>query len=174
MEISKRGMALSRERLDSYWPGSTWDQLTDSSNDREERFWKVDKSIFHPKVRSSLRRLTASVRSIGKIVLFLLLFSYPILLVYTGIQYGGIVFWSMLGGSFIVIGLILSKGGYAGNFQSRNGSLAKGLAGIALALIVMVAFYLGLLNLRVMMIPLSVGILVAAAAFVMARAKFSN
>src|SRR5207302_6834239 len=97
--------------------------------DREERFWKVDKSIFHPKVRTSLRRLAAMARSIGKIVLFLLLFSYPILLVYMGIQYGGIVFWSTLGGSFIMIGLILSKAGYAGNFQSRNGSLAKGLAG---------------------------------------------
>ncbi len=112
--------------------------------------------------------------SVGKIVLFLLLFSYPILLVYTGIQYGGIVFWSTLGGSFIIIGLILSKAGYAGNFHSRNGSLAKGLAGIALALIVMVAFYLGLFNFRVMMIPISVGILVVAAAFVMARAKFSS
>ncbi len=148
--------------------------MTGSSSDKEERFWKVDKTIFHPGVRTSLRRLTAAMRSIGKIVLFLLLFSYPILLVYAGIQYGGVVFWSTLGGSLIIIGLVLSKAGYAGNFQTRNGSLAKGLAGIALALIVTVAFYVGLFNFRVMMIPISVGILVAAAAFVIARARFSS
>jgi hypothetical protein len=125
----------------------------------------VDKSIFHPGAGTSLSRLFSLVRSIGKSLLFLLLFSYPILLVYTGIQYGGIAFWSMLGGSFIIIGLVLSRAGYAKHFQSTNPGLVKGLAGIALAFVTMIAFYLGLYEFRVMMIPIVVGVLAASLAF---------
>jgi len=147
--------------------------LSKSSDDVERKYWNVEKGIFSTKgTRTVLRHISSTFQSLGKSIIFLLLFGYPVLLVYAGIAYGAVAFWGSLGASILLIGLALSKSGYARNFEGRKGNLVRGLAGLAIAFVVLIVFYLGLFNFGALMVPILLGIIVAAVAFAMVRSRF--
>ncbi len=147
--------------------------MRESPDDKEERFWKVDASIFHThRINSTLHRALSLLRSLGKAFLYMLMFSYPILLVYIGIDYGGLVFWSSLLASILILGLALSMSGYARNFAGTSGSLVKGLAALAIGLVAMISFFLGLFQFGALTILIMLAILATALSVVVLRARF--
>jgi hypothetical protein len=105
-----------------------------------------------PSARFVERRVVPLLRHLGKWVLLSLAFTYPIYLVYIGVAFGGIVFWGFLAASFAVIGVIITRLGFASNF--RNWDLGvKRMSGVVLGFLVAVGFYSGLIYLRSWLIP---------------------
>ncbi len=147
--------------------------MSQSRDDDERNFWKVDETIFHPAgIRTRVQRLVSVLKSLTKGSLLLFLFAYPLLLVYIGIAYGAIVFWSSLAGSFVIVGVVLSRTGYSRNFDRVDGSMARGLIALAIAFASIVGFYLGLFQFKLLMVPIFLGVLGVAAALVVLRARF--
>jgi hypothetical protein len=146
--------------------------LSSSPDDSEKNFWKVDKTIFRRAgIRTPVQRLVSVLKSLSRGSLLLFLFAYPLLMVYIGIAYGAIVFWISLGGSFVIVGVVLSRTGYSRNFDRVDGSMAKGLIALAIAFASIVGFYLGLLQFKLLMVPIFLGVLGVAAALVVLRAR---
>ena len=141
--------------------------------DREKKMWTVDPSIFKPgpqdtKLRS---RIAGLAKSIGRSAFFLFLFIYPLTLVISGILYGGLVFWSLTIGSLGVIGLILWKGGYAGNFSGRNPSLKRQIPALFIAFLMALGFYAGLIILKIWLLPIVITILVLSLAVTLRKTR---
>jgi len=147
--------------------------VSGSSEGKKKKLWTVYEDIFRPaKVRTSLQRFADMLRSVGKIVLLALLFIYPILMVYAGIVYGAVAFWSSLFGSVLVIGIVLSRTGYARNFEGRRGSLGRGLASLFLAFVAIVGLYLGLFHFGFFIVPIFLGVVATAAIVAVVMARF--
>jgi hypothetical protein len=147
--------------------------LSHSTDNEEKNFWKVDETIFRPAgIQTRLQHLVARFKSLTKGALLLFLFAYPVLLVYLAIAYGVIVFWGSLAGSFVVVGVVLSRTGYSRNFDRVEGSMARGLIALAVAFVSIVGFYFGLLQFKLLMIPIFLGVLGVAMALVILRARF--
>jgi hypothetical protein len=127
---------------------------------KKHRFWEFDPATFQPLRRAGLfeRRLRPFFRSAGKYLLYSLAFLYPFLLVTVGIIFGGIAFWTSFAGSFAVIGLLISRLGYAKNFANWDLSLRK-FGALVLAFLAAFGFYEGLINLRIWVIPLFAAVL---------------
>jgi hypothetical protein len=146
--------------------------LSQPKDDKEKNFWKVDETIFRPAgIQTVVQRLAGLLKSLTKRSLLLLLFAYPLLLVIIGIAYGAIAFWGSLAGSTVIVGIILSRTGYSRNFERVEGSTIKGLIAITIAFALMVGFYFGLVEFRLLMIPVFLGVLGAAVALVVLRAR---
>jgi hypothetical protein len=143
--------------------------LSESRDDKEKHFWKVDERIFRlARIQTGVQRFAAVLKSLVSAVLVLLFFAYPLLLVYVGIAYGGMAFWSSLGTSFVIVGIVLWKTGYSRNFHTVDGGMARRLVGLTLAFVSVVGFYLGLLQFKFLMIPIFLGVLgVAMVLFVL-------
>ncbi len=146
--------------------------MSQSTDDDEKNFWKVDETIFHPAgIQTVVQRISGLLKSFTKRALLLLLFAYPLLLVTIGIAYGAIAFWGSLAGSTVIVGIVLSRTGYSRNFERVEGSTVKGLIAITIAFALIVVFYLGLVEFRLLMIPVFLGVLGAAVALVVLRAR---
>jgi len=146
--------------------------LSESRDDKEKNFWKVDERIFRPaRIQTNVQRFVDALKTLSKGGLLILLFAYPILLVYVGVAYGGIVFWSSFAGSFVIVGIILSRTGYSRNFVTVEGGMARRLIGLAIAFVSIVGFYLGLFQFKLLMVPILLGVLGAAIALVMLKAR---
>ena len=139
---------------------------TNSEEDKENpRLWKIDPSNFTPLPRKTRiqDRLIPRLRIIGKASLISLAMAYPVILLTLGLLYGGIVFWGSFAGSTLIIWLVLSRLGYAENFAGwgvmSSKRFAAGLIGFPLA----AGFYLGLIYLKLLALPLIIAVVVMAA-----------
>ncbi len=133
--------------------------------DKEKsRLWEIDPQLFTPlpKAGSVQRRFTPPLRTLGRFSLLGLAFAYPVILVTLGLLFGGLVFWSSLGGSALVLWLVLTRLGYARNFAGW-GSGWKKSAGILIAFPITLGFYLGLIYLKLFFVPLFFGALILGA-----------
>ena len=99
------------------------------------------------------RRVVPPLRQIGKFVLIGLALTYPIYLVYVGLAFGGIAFWAFLLGSFAVIGVVISRLGFAGNFRNWDMGATR-IVGFLIAFLVAAGFYSGLIYLKTWFVPI--------------------
>ncbi len=130
--------------------------MSEPDKPRKKRFWVVDPSMFRQEgERSKVERIRDLVVSLGRRAFILLLFSYPLLLIYVGLAYGGVAFWGLFAGSFAAMGLFLWKLGYAKNFDSSNPRLGKQLLGLILGFVAVMGFYEGLFHLGVWILPIT-------------------
>ncbi|PYX36395.1 MAG: hypothetical protein DMG75_10750, partial [Acidobacteria bacterium] len=83
--------------------------------------------MFEPRRRAGFfeRRIVPALRQIGKFGLFGLTITYPIYLVYVGVAFGGLAFWSFFAGSIVAMGTIITRLGYASNFRHWDISLKR-------------------------------------------------
>src|SRR5438445_13461082 len=105
--------------------------------------------MFEPGRRAGFfeRRIVPALRQIGKFGLFGLAITYPIYLVYVGVAFGGLAFWSFFAGSIVAMGTIITRLGYASNFKHWDISL-KRTVGVIIGFVIAAVFYGGLIYLR--------------------------
>jgi len=134
-----------------------------SEEDRKHGFWKVDPAMYNRgPARSKVSSVKDPLQSLAKLGLISLFFSYPLVVVFIGILYGGILYWASLTGSFALLGLFLWKTGYAKNFEAWNPKLGKQLLALLVAFAIVVGFYLGLFNARLWLVPITLGLGISA------------
>src|SRR6267378_5640068 len=94
---------------------------------KKRRLWEVDPSIFEPGRKASLfeRRIAPSLRQIAKFGLYALAITYPLYLIFVGLAFGGLVFWSFFAGSLAVMWTIINRLGYSSNFTHWDISLKR-------------------------------------------------
>ncbi len=127
---------------------------------KNSRLWKVDPSIRDPLPRAGLvqRRIIPPLKTLGQFSLISLGIAYPIILIILGLYFGGLVFWTSLAGSILIIWALLSKLGYARNFTNWTvpwKRFAGGLIGFPLA----AGLYLSLIYLKLLAFPLIIAAL---------------
>jgi len=126
---------------------------------KKHRSWEFDPTTFQPGRKASfLERTLRPFRSVGKHVLYALALSYPIYLVIIGVVFGGLVFWAAFGGSIALMGVIITKAGYARNFQNWDIGFRK-MAALVLAFVATLGFYFGLFFFRIWFVPVFAAIL---------------
>jgi len=116
------------------------------------------------------RFILRPLRYVGKYALLALAFTYPIYLVSVGIIYGGIAFWGFFAGSVALMGLIISRLGYSKNFASWDVSLGK-FAGLSLAFLTLVGLYLGIIYVKVWIIPIMITALGLVLTYALRKSK---
>jgi len=119
---------------------------------KKRKLWEVDPSIFFE------RRILPSLRQIGKFGLYALAITYPIYLVYVGVAYGGLAFWSFFAGSVMVMGVTITKLGYASNFRHWDIGMKRTI-GVILGFAVAASFYAGLVYARILFVPVALGLI---------------
>ena len=126
---------------------------------KKRKLWEVDPSIFEPGRKASFfeRRILPPLRQIGKFGLYALAITYPIYLVYVGVAYGGLAFWSFFAGSVMVMGVTITKLGYASNFRHWDIGMKRTI-GVILGFAVAASFYAGLVYARVLFVPVALGL----------------
>lgn len=139
-------------------------------SEKKKRLWEVDPYMFDKRPRAGFleRRVLPALRTVGRFVLIGLALTYPIYLVYVGLVYGGLAFWSFLGGSLVAIGLILWKLGFASHY-STWGAGFTGLWGVVGGGVIAIGFYLGLIYLKTLLLPIAFGVLGVGLLFVLRR-----
>lgn len=141
--------------------------------EREKRkLWDVDPSIFEAGRKASFyeRRVFPILRQTAKFGLYGLAIAYPIYLVYVGLAFGGLVFWTFFAGSIALIGVVITKLGYAPNFRHWDISLRRTVSvflGFALA----AGFYAGIIYLKSWVLPILLGLMVFGLLLVLRRRK---
>lgn len=103
-------------------------------------------------------------------MLFGLAIAYPILLVYIGLAFGGLLFWSFFTGSIALIGAVITKLGYASNFRHWDISLRRTIS-VFLAFALAAGFYAGIIYLRTWILPAVSGLLAFGLLLVLSRRK---
>lgn len=123
---------------------------------KKKRLWEVDPTIFNRDREASFfeRRLAGPLRQVGKFGLFTLAITYPIYLVYIGLAFGGLAFWGFLAGSMAVIGLVITRLGFAANFRHWDIGFRR-MAGVSLGFVIAFGFYAGLIYLKTWLIPVA-------------------
>ena len=119
------------------------------------------------------RYLLPAVRGFGRYVLYALALFYPITLAVVGLVYGGLAFWSYFAGSFAVIGIIISKLGYARNFDRWNVS-SRRFAILPLAFLAVLGFFAGLIYLKVWLVPIVFALLLATLFLTLEKAAIGS
>ena len=140
--------------------------------DKKRKLWDIDPSMYESKHEASFfeRRVVPSLRQIGKFGLYALAITYPLYLVYVGLAFGGLAFWSFFAGSLVVMSVIITRLGYAANFSHWDiGS--KRTLGILLGFAVAAGFYLGLLFARTWLVPSAFGLAALGVFLVLRRFK---
>jgi hypothetical protein len=139
---------------------------------KKKKIWEVDPHMYDTRQRSSFleRRILPTVRTAAKFGLITLALTYPLYLVYIGLAYGGLAFWSFLAGSSGIIGLILWKLGFAPNY-SRWDLGFKRMLGVFGGFAVAFGFYIGLIYLKTLMLPISFALLSVGLFFVLRRGR---
>ena len=79
-------------------------------------------------------------------------------MVYVGVAYGGLAFWSFFAVSVMIMGVTITKLGYASNFRHWNIGLKRTL-GVLLGFAVAVGFYSGLIYARTFFVPIAFGLI---------------
>jgi hypothetical protein len=126
---------------------------------KRKKLWEVDPTIFQPgKPVGYFERAVSLLRSLGKYVSFALLLFYGPILVILGVVYGGLVFWGALAGSMALIGLVLTKLGYAKNFAAWNPRIGRQLLSLFLGFLLAAGLYLGLFTFRIWLVPVAFGL----------------
>jgi len=127
---------------------------------KKKRPWESDPSIFETGREASFfeRRISPPLRQIGKFGLYALAVAYPIYLIYVGLAYGGLAFWSFFAGSIIIMGATITKLGYASNFRHWDIGLKRTL-GVPLGFAVAAGFYGGLIYARTLLISIAFGLI---------------
>lgn len=92
-------------------------------------------------------------------------------LVGLGIVFGGIVFWTSLVGSFVLIWLVIKKAGYARNF-AEWGVGSRRLLGLFGAFGAALGFFYGLTHVGFWFFPIFFGVVVAS--FILGVRLFSS
>jgi hypothetical protein len=125
---------------------------------KKRKLWEVDPSILEPGHKASLfeRRIVLPLRQLGKFGLYALAITYPIYLVLVGLAFGGLAFWGFLVGSIAVMGILITKLGYASNFRHWDISL-KRTVGLLIGFPLAVGFYGGLVYLKIWFVPIVFG-----------------
>jgi len=98
------------------------------------------------------------LRQIAKLALYALAITYPIYLVYVGLAFGGLVFWSFFVGSFAVMGMMITRLGYASNFRHWDIGF-KRTVGVLLGFAIAAGFYAVLIYLRFWFVPIAAALL---------------
>jgi hypothetical protein len=143
-----------------------------SKDDKKKRFWQVDPAMFKLGRRAgSLERyILPVVKSLGKYVLYSIAIFYPITLAVVGLVYGGFVMWGYFAVSVAVIGLLISRLGYARNFASWDVSSRK-FAAIVVAFIAALGFFAGIIYLKVWFLPIVFAVLVSGLVLTVKRGR---
>jgi hypothetical protein len=139
---------------------------------KKKKLWEVDPHMYNTGQRSSFleRHVLPTVRTAAKFALIALALTYPLYLVYIGLAYGGLAFWSFLAGSSGIIGLIIWKLGFAPNYSRWDLGLKRMLGvfgGFALAF----GLYIGLIYLKTLILPISIAVLSVGLFFVLRRRR---
>jgi hypothetical protein len=115
--------------------------------DKDPGPWKVDPKIFEAR-KSSLfeRHVLGLIRAMGGYSLLGAAFAYPVILVYLGVAYGGLVFWGAFAGSFVLIAAPIRGLGLEKNFATKDISWTRS-ATIPISFILTLAFIFGLVYL---------------------------
>jgi hypothetical protein len=123
--------------------------------------WQFDPSLFEPLPKAGLiqRHVLGRATSLGKHALYSLAFAYPLVLVITGVMFGGLVFWASLVGSMVIIYFVIKRAGYAGNFESWDIGYKK-FFGLTAAFGIYVGFVYGLEYIKLWVIPIFGAVLV--------------
>ena len=87
-----------------------------------------------------------------------------------GVAFGGLVFWGAFAGSVALIGLVITKAGYARNFQNWDIGFKK-MGALVIAFLATLGFYLGLIHLRLMAIPIFAAILILGLLIMIIRGR---
>jgi len=124
-----------------------------------------------PKAGFLERHIFGATRSLATYTLFALAFTYPIILVITGIMFGGLVFWTSFAASVGLIFIVIKKAGYSQNFANWDISNRK-FVGLFSAFGMTFALYEGLIYLGVLTIFIFGALL--ALALVLGVRKASN
>jgi len=137
---------------------------------KKRKLWDVDPSLFQrgPNATFFERRVVPLLRQIAKLVLYALAISYAIFLIYIGLAFGGLVFWSFFTGSIGLIGVIITKLGYASNFRHWDVSL-KRTTGVFLGFLVAISFYAGIIYLKTLLVPVAFGLFGLGLLFILRR-----
>jgi hypothetical protein len=144
-----------------------------SERPKKRRLWVIDPSIFELGRKASLfeRRIIPPLRQLGKHGLYGLAITYPIYLVYVGLAFGGLAFWAFLAGSIAVMGVVITKLGYASNFRNWDISL-KRTAGLLLGFPLAVGLYGGLIYLKPWFVLVALGLVGLGIVLLLRRSKF--
>ena len=120
---------------------------------RKTRLWQFDPSLFQPGPKAGFleRHIFGHTTTLAKYALYGLAFTYPTLLVISGILFGGLVFWTSFAASLGLIFVVIKKAGYSQNFASWDISNKK-FAGLFIAFGLTFAFYMGLIYIGVLSI----------------------
>jgi hypothetical protein len=139
---------------------------------KKKKLWEVDPSIFEPGRKASFfeRRILPPLRQIGKFGLYALAITYPIYLVYVGLAYGGLAFWSFFAGSIVIMGVTITKLGYASNFRHWDIGMRR-TVGVILGFAVAASFYAGLVYARILFVPVALGLIGLGVFFVWKRSR---
>lgn len=139
---------------------------------KKRKLWEVDPSIFELGHNASFveRRILPPLRQLGKFGLYALALTYPIYLIYVGLAFGGLAFWGFLAGSIAVMGVVITRLGYASNFRHWDISLGR-TVGVFLGFVVAVGFYGGLIYLKTLFVPIAFGIVAVGLFLVLRRSK---
>jgi hypothetical protein len=139
---------------------------------KKRKLWEVDPSIFELEHNASFveRRIFPPLRQLGKFGLYALALTYPIYLIYVGLAFGGLAFWGFFAGSIAVIGVIITRLGYASNFRHWDISLRR-TVGVLLGFAVAFGFYGGLIYLKTLFVPIALGIVAVGLFLVLRRSK---
>jgi hypothetical protein len=121
----------------------------------------VDPSVFEPlrKAGPFERHILANARSLTKYTLYLLAFGYPLILVISGVMFGGIVFWASFAGSMGLFWLVIKRAGYSGNFASWDMGY-KSFVGLGAASLIYAAVVYGLMIIKLWVVPVFGAVLV--------------
>jgi len=140
--------------------------------DKRKKLWNVDPTMYDRSRSAGFveRRVIPPLRQFGKFALIALGLTYPIYLVYVGLAFGGIAFWSFLVGSFAVIGLLLTRLGFAANFRDWDVSMRR-MATVTLAFFATMGFYVSLIYLRTWIVPVALLLVGAGAYFVIREVR---
>ena len=139
---------------------------------KKRRLWEVDPSIFEPGRKASFfeKHIVPPLHQLGKFGLYALAITYPIYLVYVGLVFGGFAFWGFFAGSIAVIGIVITRLGYASNFRHWDIDF-KRTAGLLLGFPLAVGFYVGLIYLKTWLVPISFGLAGLGLLLVLRRSK---
>ena len=138
---------------------------------KKRPLWQFDPTIFQPGPKASIiERAARPFRFIARYGLYGLAFAYPLYLVTIGIALGGLAFWSAFVGSIALIGIIITKAGYARNFQNWDISFTK-MGALALAFLATFGLYFGLIHLGLLVVPIFAAILVVGLAIFTIRGR---
>lgn len=139
--------------------------------EKEKKLWKVDSTIYSQGKSKITDRVKELLRSLGKALLYLGFFLYPLALVITGVVFGGLVFWTIFSGSVIVISVILARLGYARTFAQRDFPFFRSLIGLCGGFLAALGFYLGLFTIQWWIFPIIGTIAVLAIAVKLKRGR---